>query len=311
VSVIDSWDAEPGDAGEHPPEMRQDPFEAADALKQLVDLGYMADMGDDQRRMVELTRRESNYNLAVVFMTTGRAAKAVPLFESLCAELPEDARFASLLAQARFAASQHERCLEAVDRWELLSPGKPEPAVLRAACLLALGRGADASRAVDSAIAAHAETPSYARTLAELCARAGRWRESAEFARKAIAHDSSLPEPHVSAARAALELGDFEAAAEHCLDATERSMAIPEAHYLLGAALAWGGELGHAAQSLDIALRFSPSHRDALAFAAAIARVQDRADDAAGLEARFAESAPDPHAAPSVRTASDWLASRR
>mgnify|MGYP000093983834 CR=1 FL=1 len=40
---------------------------------------------------------------------------------------------------------------------------------------------------------------------------------------------------------------------------------------LLGAALAWGGELGHAAQSLDIALRFSPAHRDALAFAAAIA----------------------------------------
>jgi predicted Zn-dependent protease len=311
VSVIDSWDAEPGDAGEHPPEMRQDPFEAADALKQLVDLGYMADMGDDQRRMVELTRRESNYNLAVVFMTTGRAAKAVPLFESLCAELPEDARFASLLAQALFAASQHERCLEAVDRWEVLSPGKPEPAVLRAACLLALGRGADASRAVDAAIAAHAETPAYARTLAELCARAGRWRESADFARKAIAHDASLPEPHVAAARAALELGDFEAAAEHCLDATERSMAIPEAHYLLGAALAWGGELGHAAQSLDIALRFSPSHRDALAFAAAIARVQDRADAAADLEARLAESAPDPHAAPSARTASDWLASRR
>jgi predicted Zn-dependent protease len=261
--------------------------------------------------MVELTRRESNYNLAVVFMTTGRAAKAVPLFESLCAELPEDARFASLLAQALFAASQHERCLEAVDRWEVLSPGKPEPAVLRAACLLALGLGADASRAVDAAIAAHAETPAYARTLAELCARAGRWRESADFARKAIAHDASLPEPHVAAARAALELGDFEAAAEHCLDATERSMAIPEAHYLLGAALAWGGELGHAAQSLDIALRFSPSHRDALAFAAAIARVQDRADAAADLEARFAESAPDPHAAPSTRTASDWLASRR
>ena len=311
VSVIDSWDAEPGDAGEHPPEMRQDPFEAADALKQLVDLGYMADMGDDQRRMVELTRRESNYNLAVVFMTTGRAAKAVPHFESLCVELPEDARFASLLAQALFAASRHERCLEAVDRWEVLSPGKPEPAVLRAACLLALDRGADASRAVDAAIAAHAQTPAYARTLAELCARAGRWRESADFARKAIAHDASLPEPHVAAARAALELGDFEAAAEHCLDATERSMAIPEAHYLLGAALAWGGELGHAAQSLDIALRFSPSHRDALAFAAAIARVQDRVDDAAVLEARLAESAPDPHAAPSARTASDWLASRR
>jgi tetratricopeptide (TPR) repeat protein len=311
IASIDSWDAEPGDAGEHPLEMRQDPFEAADALRQLVDLGYMADMGDDQRRMVELTRRESNYNLAVVFMTTGRAAKAVPLFESLCAELPEDARFASLLAQARFAAAEHERCLDAVDRWELLSPGKPEPAVLRAACLLALGRGTDASRAVDAAITAHAQMPAYARTLAELCARAGRWHESAEFARKAIAHDASLPEPHVSAARAALELGDFEAAAEHCLDATERSMAIPDAHYLLGAALAWGGELGHAAQSLDIALRLSPSHHDALAFAAAIAHVQQRAEDAAGLEARLAHSVPDPQVAPSARTASEWLASRR
>ena len=311
VAAIESWDAEPGDAGEHPPEMRQDPFEAADALKQLVDLGYMADMGEDQRRMVELTRRESNFNLAVVFMTTGRAAKAVPLFESLCAELPADARFASLLAQALFAAAGHARCLDAIDAWERLVPGSPEPAVLRAACLLALGRGAEAGAAVDAALAAHAATPSYARTLAELCARAGRWGDSADFARKAIAHDASLPEPHVSAARAALELGDFEAAAEHCLDATERSMALPEAHYLLGAALAWGGELGHAAQSLDIALRFSPSHREALAFAAAIARVQDRDADAASFEARLAACAADPHAAPSARRAADWIASRR
>lgn len=311
VTTVDSWDLEPGDAGEHPSEMRQDPFEAADALKQLVDLGYMADMGEDHRRMVELTRRESNFNLAVVFMTTGRPASAVPIFEALCAELPADARFASLLAQARFAAADHARCLEALDAWERLVPGSPEPAVLRAACLLALGRAAEAGAAVDAALAAHAVTPSYARTLAELCARAGRWRESADFARKAIAHDASSPEPHVAAARAALELGDFEAAAEHCLDATERSMALPEAHYLLGAALAWGGELGHAVQSLDIALRFAPSHRDALAFAAAIARVQDRAADAGAFESRLAASAADPHAVASGRLAADWLASRR
>ena len=73
------------------------------------------------------------------------------------------------------------------------------------------------------------------------------------------------------------------------MDATERDMAIPEAHHLLGAALAWAGELEHAAQSLQIALKFAPKNRESLAFAAEVQRALGNATAAAELHARLVE----------------------
>ena len=306
IEPVESWDAVPGDAGEHPPEMRQDPFEAADALQQLIDLGYMADTGADQRSLVELTRRESRFNLAVALMTTGRGAQAVPILEALLAERPDDARYAGVLCHALHAAGEHARCAEAAERWMRSDPASHEPVLLRALSLLALGLGEDAAAAIDAALRSHGAAPALARSFAELLARAGRWKESADHAARAMAHDPSSAEPYVAAARAALELGDFEAAAERCLDATERTIAHPEAHAILGAALAWGGELGHAATTLDLALKFDPAHPGALAFAEAVARAQGREGDAQAFAARRAAAPARTEPYPSGRRASDW-----
>jgi len=308
--TVPSWDDEPGDAGLHPPEMRQDPFEAADALRQLIDLGYMADTGDDQQALVDLTRRESNFNLAVVCMTTGKPAKAVPLFRALAEEKPDDARYRSLLAQAEHAAGEHAAALASIERWMLLAPGAPEPALLRVAVLAGLGRADEAGAALASLESVHARDGALARSLAELCAVAGNWERSAEHAARAIAHDGAAPEPHVTAARAALELGRFEACVEHCLDATERLMALPEAHYLLGAALAWAGELEHAAQSLDYALKFAPGHAETLRFAAAVARARGDAARADELATQAAAAVDRPVPWTSARGAAVWAAQR-
>ena len=62
---IPSWDAVEGDAGLHPADVRMDPLEAADALQQLVDLGYMAALPEDVQAQVDLVRRESIFNLGV------------------------------------------------------------------------------------------------------------------------------------------------------------------------------------------------------------------------------------------------------
>jgi Tfp pilus assembly protein PilF len=142
----------------------------------------------------------------------------------------------------------------------------------------------------------------------------GQWPASSEYAARAVEHDSITPEPRLSAARAALELGNFEQCAEFCMDATERDMAIPEAHHLLGAALAWAGELEHASQSFEIALKFAPKNRESLAFAAEVERARGNAAAAAELDARLAECSTHDalHAAPtqlnrhSARHAQAW-----
>jgi cytochrome c-type biogenesis protein CcmH/NrfG len=87
-------------------------------------------------------------------------------------------------------------------------------------------------------------------------------------------------------------------------------MALPQVHWLLGAALAWGGELGHAAQSFDVALQLAPAYREALGFAAAVARAQGdrvRADD---LAARAAGGRALHPPRPTGRDAAAWERSR-
>jgi tetratricopeptide (TPR) repeat protein len=314
IATVPSWDDVPGEAGMHPPEMRQDPFEASSALQQLIDLGYMADMGGDHKKLVELTRRESQFNLGVVLMTTGRAALAVPIFIKLVAEFPGEARYLSLLVHCQHSAGDHAAALASLEQWEQYAPGNAEAAMLRVVSLIALDHDAAAALAMETLVLQHGSAPERARPIADILALLGQWQASSEYAARAVEHDSIAPEPRLSAARAALELGNFEQCAEFCMDATERDMAIPEAHHLLGAALAWAGELEHASQSFEIALKFAPKNRESLAFAAAVERARGNAAAAAELDARLAECSTHDalHAAPtqlnrhSVRHAKTW-----
>ena len=289
IATVPSWDDVPGEAGMHPPEMRQDPFEASDALQQLIDLGYMADMGGDHKKLVELTRRESQFNLGVVLMTTGRAGLAVPIFLKLVAEFPGEVRYLSLLVHCQHAAGDHAASLASLEQWEQRAPGNAEAAMLRVVSLVAIGNDADAALAMQTLLLQHGNAPDRARPIADILALLGQWQASSEYAARAVEHDPNAPEPRLSAARAALELGHYEQCAEYCMDATERDMAIPEAHHLLGAALAWAGELEHAAQSLQIALKFAPKNRESLAFAAEVERARGHAAAAAELHARLVE----------------------
>jgi tetratricopeptide (TPR) repeat protein len=142
---------------------------------------------------------------------------------------------------------------------------------------------------METLVLQHGSAPDRARPIADILALLGQWQASSEYAARAVEHDPNAPEPRLSAARAALELGHYEQCAEYCMDATERDMAIPEAHHLLGAALAWAGELEHAAQSLQIALKFAPKNRESLAFAAEVERARGNAAAAAELHARLVE----------------------
>ena len=305
LATIKSWDDLPGNAGMHPPEMRQDPFEASDALQQLIDLGYMADMGGNQRKLLELTRRETQFNLGVVLMTAGRFAPALPVFSKLVADYPNELRYLQLLVHCQRGAGDYKASLASIEQWEQLSPENPECAMLRVASWVALGEEAAATNAMEQLVRCHGGAVERARPIADLFALLGQWQASSEYAARAVEHDPNSPEPLLAAARAALELGNFEQCAEFCMDATERDMAIPEAHHLLGVALAWAGELAHAAQSLEVALKFAPKNYESLAFAAAVERARGNAGAAAVFDAVIADTADLHHGGPA------WAVARR
>ena len=100
---IESWEQVEGEAGMHPPDKREDPFEARQAIEQLVELGYIDKPDENQQRAAADATREADYNLARAYLDGGQTAEAIELLEKLVKENPEQLRFALNLAQCYLA----------------------------------------------------------------------------------------------------------------------------------------------------------------------------------------------------------------
>jgi predicted AlkP superfamily phosphohydrolase/phosphomutase/tetratricopeptide (TPR) repeat protein len=260
---IPSWDAVEGDAGLHPADVRMDPFEAADALQQLVDLGYMAALPEDVQAQVDLVRRESIFNLGVALMSRRRAREAVVQFEQLVARRPGEQRYALCLVNSLVGAGRFRDAVVAADGYLLQDASSTEMQLVRASALSLAGDEPGARAQLDAVARAVDKRPEMALSLASVYSACGRHSEARgqfEAARKRNPRD---PAAHLGLARSQLALGGFEEAAGHALDALEITQALPEAHLLLGAALAWYGDLENARKSLEFALKFDAGQPEA------------------------------------------------
>ena len=78
-------------------------FELSDEVanvvnQQLIDLGYIEDNRGHKERAVKRTLNESNLNLARAYLDGGMVDAAIPLFEQLGRENPNDPRYPFRLA---------------------------------------------------------------------------------------------------------------------------------------------------------------------------------------------------------------------
>jgi predicted AlkP superfamily phosphohydrolase/phosphomutase/tetratricopeptide (TPR) repeat protein len=92
--AIPSWEDVPGDDGRHPPHTRLDPVAAAEALEQLVALGYIEKPGENATEYVEHTVRELRYNLLEAYQDANRHPEALEIARDLCKRDPDEQRYA-------------------------------------------------------------------------------------------------------------------------------------------------------------------------------------------------------------------------
>ena len=125
TQYIDSWEDVPGEDGRHPPDLQMDVVDSAEALKQLVDLGYIDDPGANAVEAVDNTVRELRYNLARACVDGGRLNQAATLFRDLWNRWPRESRFGVHLLQTQI---DQELPVEARETLELLKTRKREAA---------------------------------------------------------------------------------------------------------------------------------------------------------------------------------------
>jgi len=94
IPTVPSWEDVAGDDGRHPPDTRMDPVVAAEALNQLVALGYIEKPGDNIEEYIELTVRELRFNLMEAYQDAHRHSEALNIARELCQRDANDQRYA-------------------------------------------------------------------------------------------------------------------------------------------------------------------------------------------------------------------------
>lgn len=101
IEWIDSWEREPGNAGQHPPDAQVDMVDAHESLKQLVALGYIEKPNENRERAAAQTIRELRYNLARSLISAHMLPEAIEILAGLWQEFPDEGRFGVRIFEAQ------------------------------------------------------------------------------------------------------------------------------------------------------------------------------------------------------------------
>ena len=105
---ISSWEAVDGQSGMHAAGFEMAPEDAQALLRQFVALGYIDEPAEDLRKAREECERERQWNLARVYLSSGRFGEALPILEEIHGEVPERGDFALSLAHCQGALGMLE-----------------------------------------------------------------------------------------------------------------------------------------------------------------------------------------------------------
>ncbi|MGY6274805.1 alkaline phosphatase family protein [Methylomonas sp. MgM2] len=260
VETIPSWDAVPGDAGQHPKSRMPDPAESKEVFDRLVALGYIEQPGNDRETAVAKTQRELDYNLARSYMDAGLHGEAASILADLYRRYPLEFRFGIQLILC-FQA------LELVDDMEVLL--NDLNVRWRKASLLArdrlkkiaemAGRRREELRTFKDEIAQAGQTaiPELSENLFS--------KEEQFIIRdlRAIARGNERTLDYL-ASSVALAKGDYEKALSYLSDANESETKVPGFHVQLGNTWMKLRRFSQAEASLRKALDLEPENPQAL-----------------------------------------------
>jgi tetratricopeptide (TPR) repeat protein len=255
---IPSWETKPGDAGMHPPGYQEDPWEKHEALQQLADLGYI-DLGtDDDEQALRNLRTERVFHLAVHYLETGRAGEAVPLFEELLREDPDNIHFRLYLARCRFMLGEHEACRQALTEVLKRSPDSPHAVFLLGNVGLSEGQYETALAHLHRAEQLDPRLPMLHATIGKVYGRLKNWALAEQAFLRALELDRDSAQADLGLAHVYLNLNRVEHAVSAARRALEVNYHLSEAHYVLGVAMARLHQVAPALRSFDQCLQINP-----------------------------------------------------
>jgi tetratricopeptide (TPR) repeat protein len=115
IEMVPSWDDVEGEDGSHSKDLVLDPVDAQESLRQLVELGYIEELPEDNVQAVDQCVRELRYNLARSYIDAALHVEALPILTELHERWPEEFRFGVLRVQCYLALDRPDEAAALID----------------------------------------------------------------------------------------------------------------------------------------------------------------------------------------------------
>jgi tetratricopeptide (TPR) repeat protein len=241
-------------AGLHTTEARQDPAEAAQAVAQLVELGYIAPPGKDAKETIQNTIRCNKISLVRALIDTPRMAQAVPLLRELVAEITQDEWCVHTLARCLLGLGQLKEARALLETTSPEARLSAQVQLMLADLALAEGDKAQAVRHVETANANGISHHLLFNQIGRAFLQFERWQEAADAFRKSLETEPDNPAALDGLASVHLAKEEWESAVEKSLEAVGLVHFYPEAHFHLAVGLERSGRTREAIAAYETAL---------------------------------------------------------
>ncbi len=259
IETIKSWENIKGKDGQHAGAVEQSQEEMEAELRQLIELGYIADPGDDIEAAVKRTRDENNFYLARAYFDGGEWEEGIKLLEQLHAENQEVMRYASRLAHGYQTVGKFKNARRTVNHIrENFDRESPQLDVLEGTLLLSEQRYKKALDLFEKAEREAGEMPHLHLRIANAYLQLNKLETAEKIIQKAIAADPEDVHAHHTLGICRYRMMRYEEAVDNFMEAIGLMYYFPAAHFYLGETLMALERYGDAAQAFDVCLRLAP-----------------------------------------------------
>jgi len=257
---IETWEEIPGNSGQHPADKQEDPYAAAEAMEQLIELGYIERPDENVEKAIKQTVNENNYYLARSYMHGRRYPEAVEILKKLVTENPGVNRYSMRLAHAYQSMNKVEETREVLSQIRTENKGRESISmkIMEGNLLLIENKP---KKAMEIFEAIEAEMPNVARVNMQLgrCYSAlKRWQKAEQAFVKELEYDPGNASAHHGLGITYLRRGKYEEAIDSFLNAVGLTYFFPFAHYHLGEALFHLGDFERSAEAFEVCLKMAP-----------------------------------------------------
>ncbi|MEI8204529.1 MAG: alkaline phosphatase family protein [Bacteroidota bacterium] len=265
TTYIESWDTVEGDFGEHDNLTETNIFSSAEAMQQLVELGYIADPGEDKNKAFQSCKDETNYNLSLVYTFKNKHDLALPILEELIHSNDKDVRFQLSLLECYITLGNLDKAKTTLQKIrEIDDKFSPNIDLLEGVYHSKVGNVDLALECFKKAETNIASPLSILTEIGRIYIKAGKFSDAENVFLRVLEIDDNSSQAFLGLGIALLRQDKYLLAAEQLLNSIGLIYNFAPAHYHLGECLYKMGKISEATQAFEVCLKIFPGHKKAL-----------------------------------------------